>query len=224
MINLINGDCTVELKKLETNSITYAFTSPPYARLRNDKYKFFDDTSPDWYQMNIDVITELLRVTTNHVFYNIQANMYNRKDVYNIIGHFSDSIVDIHIWEKSNPMPAAGDAITNAVEYFFILGNTPLKSNSTYIKNIITTSVHSSMPEEHKAVMKPEVAYHFIENFTNEGDSVIDPFLGMGTTGITCKKLNRDFIGIELSETYYKLASDIINSTTVVESNDILIY
>ena len=91
-------------------------------------------------------------------------------------------------------MPASGNSITNAVEYFLILGEKSLKSNKTYTKNIITTSVNSNMPKNHKAIMKPEIAKHFIENFTKENDVILDCFFGLGTTGIEAKKLNRNFI------------------------------
>jgi DNA modification methylase len=213
MIDLRLGDCLEVMKTLEDKSIDTSFTSPPYNRKRNDKYKEFNDVNVDWFGMNVKVINELLRVTKNHVIYNIQANYYNRKDVYNIIGHFSNKIVDIHIWEKSNPMPASGKSITNSVEYFLILGDKPLKSNKTYTKNIITTSVNSSMPKEHKAVMKYEVAEHFIKNFTNEGDLILDCFLGYGTTAIACIKLNRKFIGIELKKVYLDMSKKRIENT-----------
>lgn len=199
---LINGNCLDILPSIKSKLFDYSFTSPPYNRKRNDKYKEFDDVNKNWYQMNVDVINQLLRVTKNHVFYNIQANYYNRSDVYRLIGHFNKQIVDIHIWEKSNPMPASGYSITNAVEYFLVLGDKPLKSNKTYTKNIITTSVNSNMPKNHKAVMKYDVAEYFIENFTNENDSVLDCFMGTGTTGVACLKLNRLFTGIELNEVY----------------------
>ena len=212
MIDLRMGDCLEVMKTIKDNSIDVSFTSPPYNRKRNDKYKEFDDVNADWFGMNVKVINELLRVSKNHVIYNIQANYYNRKDVYNIIGHFSDKIVDIHIWEKSNPMPASGKSITNSVEYFLILGDKPLKSNKTYTKNIITTSVNSSMPKEHKAVMKYEVAEHFIKNFTNEGDLILDCFLGYATTAIACIKLNRNFIGIELKEVYLDMSKKRIDN------------
>ena len=44
------------------------------------------------------------------------------------------------------------------------------------------------------------------------GDNVLDPFMGLGTTGISCKKMNRNFIGIEIDEKYFKIADDRINS------------
>ena len=38
----------------------------------------------------------------------------------------------------------------------------------------------------------------------------IDPFMGSGTTGVACKELERDFIGVELDEVYFKIAKDRI--------------
>ena len=203
---LFHADCLEVLPLLYENSVDYSLTSPPYNRKRNDKYKNFTDINDNWLQLNIDVIGQLLRVTKKHVFYNIQANYYNRNDVYKLIGYFSKNIVDIHIWEKSNPMPASGKNITNAIEYFLILGNESLKSNSTYTKNIITTSVNSSMPKEHKAVMKTDVAEHFISKFTQENDIILDCFFGYGTTGLIAKKMNRRYIGIEKEKSYFNMS------------------
>lgn len=45
---------------------------------------------------------------------------------------------------------------------------------------------------------------------TNEGDTVIDPFMGSGTTGLACKLLNRNFIGFEIDKAYYKYAKSIL--------------
>ena len=46
---------------------------------------------------------------------------------------------------------------------------------------------------------------------TNYGDTVLDPFMGSGTTGVACKKLNRSFIGIERDTIYYDIAKKRIN-------------
>ena len=50
-----------------------------------------------------------------------------------------------------------------------------------------------------------------VENSSNEGDVVLDPFMGIGATGIACKELNRNFIGIELDEKYSNIAKERIN-------------
>ena len=58
--------------------------------------------------------------------------------------------------------------------------------------------------------MKQEVADWFIEKFTKENDVVLDCFMGLGTTGLSCIKYNRDFIGIELDEEYFNIAKERI--------------
>jgi site-specific DNA-methyltransferase (adenine-specific) len=45
-----------------------------------------------------------------------------------------------------------------------------------------------------------------IENYTSPGDTILDPFMGSGTTGVACARLNRNFIGIEISEQYFEIA------------------
>ena len=196
------------MKTMEDNSIDHVFTSPPYNRKRNDKYEHYDDTVVNYYKLIKDSIEQSLRISKGYVIFNIQKNYYNKADVFKLFGTFADKIVEVIIWEKSNPMPAAALAITNAYEFFWILGDKPLKSNTTYTKNIITTSVNGKMPESHKAVMKQEVADWFIEKFTKEGDTVLDPFAGTGTTGVACKNLNRNYILIEQEPEYVKIIKD----------------
>lgn len=123
-----------------------------------------------------------------------------------IIGHYAKEIQQIIVWEKSNPLPANGFNVTNAYELFLVIGDKALKANQTYTKNIITTSVNSNMPKNHHAVMKMEVAEWFIKSFTREGDIIIDPFMGIGTTAIVCRENNRHFVGFELSKEYYDMA------------------
>ena len=50
----------------------------------------------------------------------------------------------------------------------------------------------------------------FIINHTMDGGSVIDPFMGSGTTGVACANLNRKFIGIEMDDKYFDIAKDRI--------------
>ena len=66
----------------------------------------------------------------------------------------------------------------------------------------------------HPAQFPEQLAHDHIISWSNEGDTVLDPFMGSGTTGVACKNLNRDFIGIELNEEYYKIAEKRITQTT----------
>lgn len=210
-MKLYHGDCLEIMKQISDKSVDVAFTSPPYNRKRNDKYSNYSDTKDDYFGFIVDFTNELIRTTKKWCIINLQTNYYNRADVYKYIGHFADKIQNIIVWEKTNPLPASGRNITNAVEYFIVIGDTPLKSNTTYTKNHISTSVNSKMLKIHKAVMKQEVADWFIEKFTQKNDVVLDPFMGVGTTGMACRNLNRKFIGIELDEQYFKIAENRIN-------------
>lgn len=213
-ITLYQGDCFTIMDNIPDKSIDVCFTSPPYNRKRNDKYKNYNDTIEDYYGFLLKFIEKIRPKIKRHIFLNIQTNYYNKSEVYRLIGTYADYIQQIIIWEKTNPMPANGYNITNTYELFIVIGKEPLKSNTTYTKNIITTSVNSSTTTKiHKAVMKQEVSDWFIEKFTKDNDIVIDPFMGLGTTGISCKNYNRNFIGIELDENYFKIAEERINNT-----------
>jgi len=56
-----------------------------------------------------------------------------------------------------------------------------------------------------------ELMKYLIKTYTNENETVLDFTMGSGTTGIACRQLNRDFIGIELDKNYYEIAKKRIN-------------
>ena len=210
MINEIFNENNLDtMSRMGDNSVDITFTSPPYNRKRNDKYKFYDDRVVDYYQFLKTSIEESIRVTKGNVFFNIQKNYYNKQDVFRIIGDFHKEICEIFIWEKSNPMPASGFNITNAYEFIIVFGKS-VKSNKTYTKNHLTTSV-AKMDKDHKAIMHYDTAEFFIKNFTQENDIIFDPFLGFGTTAIVALKNNRNYCGCEISKEYFEEAQKRIN-------------
>lgn len=203
-------DCLEAFKNTDTNSVDYVFTSPPYNRKRNDKYAHYDDTKTDYFGFLCEVIDNSIRVAKKHVFFNIMKNYYNKADVFKIIGLYADKIVDVFIWEKTNPLPASGHSITNAYEFFIIFGSGLLKSNNTYTKNIITTSINNDTNKEHKAIMNSKVSDWFIQKFTQENETILDPFMGMGTTAISCIKHNRKYVGFEIDSKYFEASKQRI--------------
>ena len=216
MMQIYNKDCFDFFAETPSNFCNHIFTSPPYNRKRNDKYELYDDTVADYYQFIEKLAIESLRISREFVFINIQKNYYNKKDVFNFIGKFSEQIKEIFIWNKSNPMPASGNNITNGYEFVFAMSkhDKSLKSNKTYTINSFTTSV-AKMSKSHKAIMNQKVSDFFIANFTKENDLIIDPMCGLGTTGLSCKKFNRKFIGIELIPEYSELAKTrVLTETT----------
>lgn len=66
----------------------------------------------------------------------------------------------------------------------------------------------------HPAPFPEGLVRDHIISWSNEGDTVLDPFLGSGTTGVVSKELNRNFIGIEISEEYMEIARKRISNTS----------
>ena len=62
----------------------------------------------------------------------------------------------------------------------------------------------------HPAVFPDQLAVDHVISWSNEGDVVLDPFMGSGTTGVAAVRNNRDFIGIELDPDYFKIAEERI--------------
>ena len=56
-----------------------------------------------------------------------------------------------------------------------------------------------------------ELLEYLISTYSNEGDVVLDTFMGSGSTGVACQNLNRDFIGIEIDEKYFEIAEKRVN-------------
>jgi site-specific DNA-methyltransferase (adenine-specific) len=67
----------------------------------------------------------------------------------------------------------------------------------------------------HSAAFPEELPQFFVKMFTRKGNLVCDPFMGSGTTGIVCKRLNREFIGIDISEENVQLAEARISEASL---------
>lgn len=207
---IYNENCLDTMARMESESVDIVFTSPPYNRKRNDKYEFYEDTKTDYYEFLVNVIDESIRVSRGNVYVNIMKNYYNKQDVFKLLGRYHKEIYEVFVWEKSNPLPASGLSVTNAYEFIICFGKS-LKSNKTYTKNHLTTSV-AKMYKDHRAVMKPEVAQFFIENFTKDKDIIYDPFMGCGTTAKIAKDNNRRYIGSEISKEYCDIIEERLNT------------
>ncbi len=74
--------------------------------------------------------------------------------------------------------------------------------------NVWTFSQNNGIDKsiKHKAQFPEQLAADHITSWSNPGDTVLDPFLGSGTTGKMAKLLNRNFIGIELDDGYFEIA------------------
>lgn len=79
---------------------------------------------------------------------------------------------------------------------------------TNYPSNILNYNCESKYV--HPTQKPLELIEYLVKTYTNEGDTVLDFTMGSGTTGVACKHLNRNFIGIELDESYFNIAKDRI--------------
>lgn len=82
--------------------------------------------------------------------------------------------------------------------------------DKVYPTNVLHLSTECSN-KSHSAAFPEALPEWFIKLFTKEGDVVLDPFMGSGTTNIVAYKMGRNTIGIEISEEYYKMVVDSFN-------------
>tara|TARA_R110000824_G_scaffold147513_1_gene316973 strand:- start:3344 stop:4012 length:669 start_codon:yes stop_codon:yes gene_type:complete len=208
------------MSKMQDNFIDYSLTSPPY-NISNDvlsKYKTFSDNMDpeDYFENQKNVISELLRVTKNHVFYNIQMVSGNKFALHRLIGHFYKNIKEVLIWKKSG-QPAISEKVFNSCfEYIIVFSsNQPEKrlfedanfdrGTQSNIFNVLNT--HSnSFADVHKAVFPLDIPRYFMINFGKKNDIWFDPYMGTGTTGVAAVQEKKFFIGSEISEEYLKLS------------------
>jgi len=79
-----------------------------------------------------------------------------------------------------------------------------LQTVTGYPKSII--EIPSDLGRDHPTQKPVALMEYLIKTYTNENETVLDFTMGSGTTGVACKNLNRNFIGIELDETYFEIA------------------
>lgn len=144
------------------------------------------------------------------------------------------------VWVKTNPMPNfRGVRFTNAQETLIWAQKQPgarytfnhhamkalngdLQMRSDWQFPICTGKERLRVDgKKAHATQKPEaLLYRVILSSSNPGDVVLDPFFGTGTTGAVAKKLYRDWIGIELDETYVNIAQKRIDAVTPERYSD----
>ena len=127
------------------------------------------------------------------------------------------------IWHKLNPMPRNMNLhFVNSTEtwlYFIYKKKTGTFNNKgMLLHDFIETAVTPAGERKYgkHPTQKPEALMeHFISVLSNEGECVLDPFMGSGTTGVVAKRKNRNFIGIELDKHYFAMAEQRIQGVTI---------
>lgn len=232
---IFNESCLETLKRMPDESVAVTITSPPYnmnLRIRNGKYcsrqivkeistkyEGFADNLPidEFYYFHAGVLSELLRVS-NLVFYNIQIVTGSKRAFFKMIGDFSNQLKEIIVWDKGNAQPSMQAQVLNRrTELLLVFENDYPISRQFHTANfergtlddlwlIKRERAAKSDTTKHGATFPQELVRTILNNFSNEGDLIYDPFLGTGTTAVVAKEMNRHYLGSEINKEYFDLS------------------
>ena len=224
MIDLRCGDCLEVLKSIPSESVDLIVTDPPYKTTSrgnagnsggmlqkeiNKKGQVFnfndidcEKYAPEFYRVLKD--GSHCYIMTNHI------NLIHILNTFTANGfHFIKSL----IWDKGNKI--MGQYYMSQFEYILFFR----KGKGIKINNCGTSDI-LSVPNKklkdtngknlHDTEKPVDLMKILIENSSAENELVLDPFMGIGSTGIACMNTNRNFIGIELDQEYFEIAKERI--------------
>jgi len=236
---IYQGDCLELMKQIEDNSIDMILVDPPYniskendnrdrsklnspimrreSPLKYDFGEWDNKTREQFLEFTQTWLDECCRVLKDG---GTIISFFNKEDISFLGWRAKDKGIrtrTIFTWCKSNPVPSFRKVnYLSATEYLWI-GSKGTKSwtfnfkMQKEMKNFMITANGSSYKETKHPTEKPlSLIKHLIEIHSNEGDKILDCFIGSGTTALACIRTERRFIGIELSEEYCKIANERI--------------
>ena len=226
MVTLYNDDCMDVFKNIPDESVDLICTDPPYkvtsygcsgtagGMIKKNltmSGKVFENNSisvKDYAQEFYRVLKDgsHMYVMTNHI------NLIEMLNTFTEVGfHFIKNL----IWDKGNKI--MGRFYMSQYEYVMFFR----KGKGVQIRNCGTSDIlrypnKKTLDAEgknfHDTEKPVELMKCLIENSTDAGDVVLDPFMGIGSTGVACNQLNRNFIGIEIDKKYFDIAQSRIES------------
>jgi site-specific DNA-methyltransferase (adenine-specific) len=227
-MKLLNGDCLKLLTDIDDNSVDLVFCDLPYGqtnckwdckidlvemwkqfkRIRKDKHTpfFFTCSTRFGYELiksnekwfRYDLVWE----KTGVVGFLCAKKMPLRK--HEMIYVFYENLPLYDISSHSHKFMKV-DAPRDDTIY----GNTPGCDIQKYDPPLPTSLLQFKSEKGKHKTQKPTTMMEWIlKYYSKEGDTVLDPTMGSGSTGVACKNMNREFIGIEMDEEIYKVACD----------------
>ena len=236
-MELINGDCLEEMKNIPDNSVDMILTDPPYGTTAC-KWDSVVPISPMWDELKRIIKDDgaiVLFATQPFSSLLITKNIFQFK--YSLVwqkttvtGHLNAKRMplrkheDILVFGRKltyNPQKTAGHKPVNSYTKHQGDGDCYHKtkvgisgggSTERYPTSVLTFKTDKQKSALHPTQKPVALMEYLIKTYTNRGETVLDFTMGSGTTGVACKNLNRNFIGIELDKEYFEIAKNRINN------------
>lgn len=230
---ILEGDCFELIKGQADNSVDLIITSPPYADIVNYGKNISIKKPNEYVDWIIPLFKDIYRVLkpSGSFILNINDNCSNgvrNTFIYDLISRNAKEtklkLYDTYIWHKRNGIPnGSPKRFRNTTEFIFhfVKDQKKLKFNMTTAlqnkvrpDNVFRFSTAGAARDnhiKHPAPFHKELPTYFINLLTDEGDIVLDVFAGIGTTGLACKELSRQFVGYELNPKYVEFGNKRID-------------
>ena len=211
---LMFGDCIERLKCIEDRSIDLVLTDPPYNIARSNNFNTMGRAGIDFGEWDkgadiftyIEDVSRVLKKNGSFVVFNDWKNLGAIVDCAESFGFDTKDMLRL---EKTNPMPRNRDRryITDfeCAIWFTKKGAkwTFNRQDEKYQRPKFVKGIDKGFHPTQKSLSLME---DLIKIHSNVGDTVLDCFMGSGTTGLACKNLKRGFVGIEMDVTYFSTA------------------
>lgn len=232
---LLNGDCLEILKEIPSNSIDYCFADPPYNLKK--KYDNWNDSLDihDYFKWCDKWLCELARIVKpgctvsvlNIPLWAVRHYRYMR-EILNFqkwvvweglslpVRMIMPSNYAILCFSKGRPRALSFDNKDTllALKEFYCVRQNCIRTRENDKEPItdlwwdIHRLKHNTRRADHPCQLPPALMKRLISLFTNEGEIVLDPFNGVGTTTLLADEINRKYVGIELSDYYHAIAQE----------------
>lgn len=224
MIDLRKGDCLEIMKDIPDKSIDLVVIDPPYEINANGSGGSFGKEKRGYHaevKTLSDGITNLVLDELVRVMKKINIYIWcNKNQLKQYIDYFEElgATTDLLTWHKTNPVPTCNNKYLSDTEYLLYFRKDGVPMYGTYATKkkyyVTPTNKEDKKLYKHPTIKPLDIIENLIINSSQKNDTVLDCFMGSGTTGVACKNLNRNFIGIELDENYFKIAKERINEVS----------
>lgn len=219
------GDCMDIMKTIEDKSIDLVITDPPY-KIETSGGGLYTQADKQYVKelnsmkdgFSEDVLDELCRIMK-------KINIYffcSQKQIIPLLDYFVKKKKcnwNLLTWHKTNPVPACGNKYLTDTEFILFFREKGVKVygnyNTKFTYYVTPLNQKDKKKYGHPTIKPQEILLNLVTNSSQEGDTVCDPFMGSGSTGVACKSLNRDFVGIEVDNNWYQIAQNRINEETI---------
>lgn len=231
-IQLYLGDCLEVMKQLPDNSIDLVLTDPPYNcgkkkfEIKEKSYKricqeWDSYTKEDYKELMINVFKESKRVLKEGGSILVTGMFQNAFDINIWLrDELEFKFRNFVTWFKPNAMPIKFakqiGCYAYSCEYINYFSKGKVKTfnydlakelnDNKQQRDVLTFKVCQDVKSGHPSQKPLSLWEYLIKIHSNENDTILDPFIGSGTTALVCKRLNRKCIGIEKSKLYLEMA------------------